>query len=196
MDAPFGCRLPVAKRHRTRRTWQWLNECSGSITRMMADFEPSDFLWFGAFETTAVLTALLVGAYSFLYDPTGRQDTEDVLEVRVYTVWRRRVMLVFLDIVLKIVVLAVQFANQRPLRTVLWTLALMLAPWAPFFGKVVAGFCATRDVHRMMCSRTARNELASVMREFLMFGHHSLSAMALAERLSQATRTRSRLMRR
>jgi len=32
----------------------------------MGDSDPADVLWFGAFETTAFLTAVLVGAYSFI----------------------------------------------------------------------------------------------------------------------------------
>lgn len=149
----------------------------------MDPFEHAAFLWFGAFETTAALTALIVGAYSFLTDPTGRQDAGDISEIRVYTMWRQGMLLVSIDILLKIVVFAVQVANQRPMRTVCWTLALMAAPWAPFVDKVVAAFRATKSVYGIMRSRTARNELSSVMREYLMFGHHSLSATALAERL-------------
>ncbi|OSX76852.1 hypothetical protein BU14_0171s0001 [Porphyra umbilicalis] len=151
----------------------------------MADVDdPISFLGFGAFETTAFCVALLVGLYSFIKEPTGRQDARDVSEIHIYSMWRSGVVIVFLDMVLKAIVLTLQVKADKPARTVWWTLALMVAPWAPFADKVARGILAFGKVRRLMLARVARNEVSCVLREFLRMGHQSLDTASVAQKVT------------
>lgn len=142
--------------------------------------EPWDILWFGAFETTAFITAILVGLFSFISDPTGRQDAQDASEIRVFYDWRRAIVLIGLDMLLKVFVLAVQWATRRPSYSIFWTLALMAVPWAPLLDKVVASILAWGSVRTLMRSRVTRNEVSCILREYLRMGHPRLSTTALS----------------
>lgn len=142
--------------------------------------EPWDILWFGAFETTAFITAILVGLFSFISDPTGRQDAQDASEIRVFYDWRRAIVLIGLDMLLKVFVLAVQWAKRRPSYTIFWTLALMAVPWAPLLDKVVASILAWGSVRTLMRSRVIRSEVSCILREYLRMGHPRLSTTALS----------------
>jgi len=152
----------------------------------MADVadDPINFLGFGAFETTAFCVAVLVGLYSFIKEPTGRQDARDVSEIHIFAMWRQGVVLVFLDMVLKAVVVALQVKADKPARTVWWTLALMAAPWAPFADKVARGVKAFGKVRSLMLARVTRNEVSCVLRQFLRMGHQSLDAAAVAQKVT------------
>jgi len=97
--------------------------------------------------------------------------------------WRRGMVLVALDILVKIVVLAWQCAKQRPAGTIWWMMALMAAPWAPFLDKVVFASRATATVRGIMRSRVARNEMSCIMREYLKTGHQSLTTTAVVKQL-------------
>lgn len=142
--------------------------------------EPWDVFDFGAFETTAFVTAVLVGAYSFIADPTGQQDSGDVSEIRIFRQWRLGVLLVGADVLFKVGVLILQVNNARRVRVVAWTLLLMAVPWAPFFNKVVKSVWATRSVMSLMRERVARNELSAVMRDYLMLGNNCLTTTRVA----------------
>lgn len=147
--------------------------------------KPWDVFGFGAFETTAFTTAVLVGAYSFILDPTGQQDAGDVSEIRIYRQWRLGVVLVGLDVLFKLGVLVLQVLNGRRARVVVWTLLLMAVPWAPFFSKVVKSFLAWRSVRRLMRERVARNELSALMRDYLMLGNQSLTTARVAHEVGR-----------
>lgn len=140
---------------------------------------PWDVLGYGAFETTGFVTALLVSAYSFIPDPTGA-STEGVSEIRTYTHWRRGILLVGVDLLFKATVLVLQAVHRRRLRTIGWLFGLMLAPWAPYARTVVAAVAATTSVRNLMIDRVARNEIMAVLRDFLLFGHHSLTIPPVA----------------
>eukprot|EP00168_Porphyra_purpurea_P006241 TRINITY_DN17676_c0_g1_i1.p1 TRINITY_DN17676_c0_g1~~TRINITY_DN17676_c0_g1_i1.p1 ORF type:complete len:524 (-),score=69.34 TRINITY_DN17676_c0_g1_i1:110-1681(-) len=146
--------------------------------------DPWDILWFSAFETTAVITATLVGLFAFIPNPTGRQDAQDASEISVFYSWRRAIVLIGLDLLLKVVVLAVQWAQDRPAYTIFWTLALMTVPWAPFLDKVVAAVLAWGSVRTLMRNRVARNEVLCVLSEYLRMGNPRMSAVAMAERVT------------
>lgn len=136
------------------------------------------------FETTAFVTAVLVGLFSFIPDPTGRQDARDAAEIRVYAHWRRAIVLIGLDLLLKAAVVVVQASQRRSAKTVFWTLALMAAPWAPFLDKAVTAIRAWSDVRALMLSRVARNEISCVMREYLKMGHQGLTSAAMVEEVT------------
>lgn len=140
---------------------------------------PWDVLGFGAFETTAFVTALLVGAYSILPNPNGRPGA-GVSEIRVYSLWRRGVVLVAVDVLFMAAVVVLQVVRGRRIRTIGWLLGLMVAPWAPFAGTVADAATATTTVRNLMVGRVARNEVAAVLREFLRLGHHSLTIVPIA----------------
>lgn len=147
----------------------------------MDDREPWDVLWTGAYESTAFLTAMLVGLFSFIPDPTGYQDATDAAEILVYTYWRYAIVVVGLDVILKVVVLGVQWANRVRAYTIFWTLLLMMAPWAPLLNKLVAAIRAWGSVRDLMRSRVVRNEVSCVLREYLCMGHQSLTTAAATE---------------
>lgn len=147
----------------------------------MGNDEPWDVLWTGAYESTAFITALLVGAFSFIPDPTGYQDATDAAEILVYTYWRYAIVVVGLDILFKVIVLVVQWANGVRAYTIVWTLLLMMAPWAPLLNKVVAAVLAWGSVRSLMCNRVTRNEVSCVLREYLRMGDQSLTTAAATE---------------
>lgn len=148
---------------------------------VMGNDEPWDVLWTGAYESTAFITALLVGAFSFIPDPTGYQDATDAAEILVYTYWRYAIVVVGLDILFKVIVLVVQWANGVRAYTIVWTLLLMMAPWAPLLNKVVAAVLAWGSVRSLMCNRVTRNEVSCVLREYLRMGDQSLTTAAATE---------------
>ncbi|KAK1870329.1 hypothetical protein I4F81_012791 [Pyropia yezoensis] len=147
----------------------------------MGNDEPWDVLWTGAYESTAFITALLVGAFSFIPDPTGYQDATDAAEILVYTYWRYAIVVVGLDLLFKVIVLVVQWANGVRAYTIVWTLLLMMAPWAPLLNKVVAAVLAWGSVRSLMCNRVTRNEVSCVLREYLRMGDQSLTTAAATE---------------
>lgn len=148
---------------------------------MASNEDPWDILWYGAFETTALATAVLVAAFTFIPDPTGCQDARDASEIRIYKYWRRAVVLIGLDFLLKVAVLIVQVINQRPADTIFWTLGLMAAPWAPLIDKVAAAIENWGGVRELMGSRVTRNEISCVLREYLKMGHQNVTTITLAE---------------
>lgn len=135
-----------------------------------------EFLGFGAFETTAFISAVLVTLYTFIPDPTGRQDALDVSEYRVYIGWRWGVVVVLLDVILVLAALATQVVSSQSSETVAWVVFLMLAPWAPLADKVGRNMRprSWSTVCRMMRSRVSRNEAVGVLREYLHTGHRNL----------------------
>lgn len=149
--------------------------------------EPWDILWYSAFETTALLTALLVASFTFIPNPTGRQGERDSSEIRIFTHWRLAIWLIWLDLALKATVLVVQVANQKPVGTIWWTLGLMAAPWAPLLDKVAAAVKNWGDVRELMLTRVNRNEISSVLREYLKLGHQSVTTIGLAEEIYDRT---------
>lgn len=80
--------------------------------------EPWDILWYSAFETTALLTALFVATFTFIKDPTGRQDERDASEIHIFKQWRRAILVIWMDLALKAAVLVVQVANRKPVGTI------------------------------------------------------------------------------
>ncbi|GAB0496398.1 hypothetical protein MMPV_007710 [Pyropia vietnamensis] len=135
---------------------------------------------FRAFETTGFVTALLVSAYSFIPDPTGTA-TEGVSEIRTFCYWRRTMLVIGAGLLFKAAVVVLQAVRGRRLRTIGWLLGLMLAPWAHFANSVVAAVAANTAVRNLMINRMARHELSVVLREFLLFGHHSLTIVPVTK---------------
>lgn len=120
-------------------------------------------------------------------DPTGRQDTRDASEIRIFTYWRRAIVLIWLDFALKVTVLIVQLINRRPARTIFWTLGLMAAPWAPLIDKVATAIMNWIIVRELMCSRVPRNEISCVLREYLKMGHQNVTTTSMAEEVFDCT---------
>lgn len=149
--------------------------------------EPWDILWYGAFETTALVTALFVATFTFIKDPTGRQDERDASEIHIFKQWRRAILVIWVDLALKATVLVVQVANRKPVGTIWWTLGLMAAPWAPLIDKVADAVKNWGGVRELMCSRVNRNEIASILREYLKMGHQSVTTIGLAEEVYDRT---------
>lgn len=146
------------------------------------NMEEPQFFGFGAFETTAFVSAVLVALYTFIPDPTGRQDAEDVSEHRVYSGWFRGLLIILIDVAFQLAVLIVQVRASLPAETVAWVFFLMLAPWAPLADKVAQNLRARTwsTVRDMMRGRVPRNETAVVLREFLRTGHPGLFTLEAA----------------
>ncbi len=142
---------------------------------MASDLDPT-FLGYGAFETTAFLTSILVAGYSLISNPKGRQGASDQSEYQVYAGWRLAVVAITAHVVLMVLVI-VTISLQRGIntRTVLWVAALMLAPWAPLAGRVRQTLSSAMRVRRMMRMRVTRNELAAVMRDRFKFGQRGIA---------------------
>lgn len=142
------------------------------------EVEPT-FLGFGAFETTAFCTAILVACYSLISNPKGRQSARDHSEYEVYAGWRLAVLTLAAQAALMVAVVTT-LVNQRVHSTpVLWVAALMLAPWAPLAGRVYQTLSSAPRVRRMMRQRVTRNELAAVVRDRFKFGQRGIALPVL-----------------
>lgn len=141
----------------------------------MAEVEPQ-FLGYGAFETTAFLTAILVACYSLISNPKGRQNANNQSEFQVYTGWRLAILVIFTQIVLIVIVLAT-VARQPGIdsKPVVWVAMLMLAPWAPLAGRVRQTLSSAPRVRQMMLQRVTRNELAAIIRDRFKFGQRGIA---------------------
>lgn len=133
-----------------------------------------EFLGFGAFETAGFFSAILVALYSLLRNPEGVQGEDDKAEYDVYVGWRRAITIVLIQVVLMVAVSVYISVNGATGEATWWVVALMLAPWAPFTGKVRNTLFAWRRVRYMMRSRVTRNELAAVVRDRFLFGQRAL----------------------
>lgn len=138
--------------------------------------EDPEFLGFGAFETTAFCTAVLVACYSLISNPTGRQSSTDRAEYQVYAGWRFALITLFLQLVLMVIVIVQQVRTPSvPGNAKTWLIALMVAPWAPLAGKVRDTVTSFHRVRRLMKSRLTRNELAAIMRDRFKFGQRGIA---------------------
>lgn len=133
------------------------------------------FLGFGAFETTAFCTAILVALYSLIPNPEGRQGTNDQAEYEVYSGWRRALAIVFAQLMLMIAVLAYICLNRASARAAWWVVALMMTPWAPLSGRVRRTLSSWDRVRVMMINRHTRNEVAAIMRDRFKFGQRGIA---------------------
>lgn len=132
------------------------------------------FLAYGAFETTAFLTAILVACYSLIGNPKGRQGSGDQSEYQVYAGWRLAIFAIATHITLMIAVI-VTLATTTTTQSVLWVAALMVAPWAPLAGRVRQTLSNMGRVRRMMRQRVTRNELAAIIRDRFKFGQRGIA---------------------
>lgn len=138
--------------------------------------EDPEFLGFGAFETTAFCTAVLVACYSLISNPTGRQSSTERAEYQIYAGWRFALITLFLQLVLMLIVIVEQIRTTSvPANAKTWLIALMVAPWAPLAGKVRDTVTSFRRVRRLMKSRLTRNELAAIMRDRFKFGQRGIA---------------------
>ncbi|CDF40073.1 unnamed protein product [Chondrus crispus] len=138
--------------------------------------EDPEFLGFGAFETTAFLTAVLVASYSLISNPTGRQSSSESAEYQVYAGWRFALIVLFLQLSLMLFVIVQQsFKPEVPANAKAWLIALMVAPWAPVAGKVRDTVTSFYRVRRLMKSRLTRNELAAIIRDRFKFGQRGIA---------------------
>lgn len=134
------------------------------------------FLGFGAFETTAFCTAVLVACYSLISNPTGRQSSTDRAEYQVYAGWRFALITLLLQLVLMLIVIVQQVRTPSvPGNAKTWLIALMVAPWAPLAGKVRDTVTSFHRVRRLMKNRLTRNELAAIMRDRFKFGQRGIA---------------------
>ncbi|OSX71635.1 hypothetical protein BU14_0517s0005 [Porphyra umbilicalis] len=145
-------------------------------------------LGYGPFETTAVMVAFPVAAYSLVRDPTGEQAGANVSELTVYRQWRTAAACLLFWLGVTIAVNAQQLVAGWRGRDVLWLLALMLVPWAPLAGSARRTIASTLRVRRMVRDRGARNRLTAVLREFLHTGENNLSVTTVATALSEVPR--------
>jgi len=147
-----------------------------NATASMAEEAEPIFLGFGAFETTAFCTAIVVAAYSLISNPKGRQSGSDQAEYEVYAGWRLAVFSITAQISLMIAVI-VSLSNQPGMtaKAALWVTALMTAPWAPLAGRVRQTLWSFPRVRRMMRARVTRNEIAAVVRDRFLFGQRGIA---------------------
>ncbi|CAN8065455.1 unnamed protein product [Agarophyton chilense] len=136
-----------------------------------------EFLGFGAFETTAFCTSILVACYSLISNPSGRQSAFDSAEYQIFAGWRLALLCIAAQLVLMATVLAQQLVRTTAERTeaTAWLLLLMVAPWAPLAGSVRNTLTSGARVRRMMRRRLARNELAAVLRDRFKFGQRAIA---------------------
>lgn len=139
------------------------------------DPDSPTFLNFGAFETTAFFTALLVALYSFIRNPTGRQGAQDRSEYRVYSGWRCAMCILLAQLIFGSVVLGFLIRDRKSPKAVAWVMCLMAAPWAPLSGSLQRTVSSFRRVQSMMRARTTRNQVAAVAREYLLCGQRGVS---------------------
>lgn len=134
------------------------------------------FLGFGAFETTAFCTSVLVACYSLISNPKGRQTGLDQSEYQVYAGWRLAVCVILAQSALTIAVISLLSRDATvSARAVFWVAALLVAPWAPLAGRVRQTLTSLPRVRRMMRSRLTRNEISALMRDRFKFGQRGIA---------------------
>lgn len=134
------------------------------------------FLGFGAFETTAFCTAILVAGYSLISNPKGRQTGLDQSEYKVYAGWRLAMFVLVAQTALLIAVVSVLARDgTASTKAMVWVFLSMLAPWSPLAGRVRQTLSSAPRVQRMMRSRLTRNEIAALMRDRFKFGQRGIA---------------------
>lgn len=148
-----------------------------SSTTMADDDVDPMFIGFGAFETTAFVTSVLVALYSLISNPTGRQRASDQAEYQVYAGWRNALLSIILQLLLMIAVVLDIIIRQSdvPHNARFWLILLMLTPWAPLAGPVRDTLTSGVRVCQMMRSRLVRNELSAIIRDRFKFGQRGIS---------------------
>ncbi|OSX73677.1 hypothetical protein BU14_0332s0029 [Porphyra umbilicalis] len=139
------------------------------------DPDVPQFFGFGAFETTAFFTAVLVAAYSLIPNPTGRQGVSDRSEYRVYAGWRLAILVIGAQLILMVVVFGVLLRRGTSAKAIVWVLLLMAGTWAPLAGLVKSTVSSWRRVRSMMRLRMTRNQLAAVAREYFLTGQRGIA---------------------
>lgn len=145
-----------------------------------ADDAEATFLGFGAFETTAFCTSIIVAVYSLIDNPKGRQTGTDQSEYLVYAGWRLACLCILAQVVLMAIVIRELVVDDSiDERHIFWVAALMVSPWAPLTGLVWKTLSSASRVARMMRSRLIRNEIAALIRDRFQFGQRGISTPVL-----------------
>lgn len=155
----------------------------GRIAIAMDPDSPT-FLNFGAFETTAFFTAVLVACYSLISNPTGRQGPFDRSELRVYSGWRLAMLVIASYVVFLVIVLSVLVHNGTSAKAIVWVLLLMVAPWVLLAGSIRRTLSSWQRVRSMMLGRTSRKQLAAVAREYFLTGQRGIFVARIVYRAS------------
>lgn len=143
---------------------------------MSSNGEDPVFLGYGAFETTAFLTSVLVALYSLIPNPTGHQRATDQSEYEVYAAWRLGLISIVAQLILMcITILQLILQTAVPRNAKVWVVLLMVTPWAPLAGAVRDTLTAAPRVRRMMRTRLTRNELAALLRDRFKFGQRAIA---------------------
>lgn len=149
----------------------------------LGNHEP-ELLGFGAFETTAFVTSVIVALYSLISNPTGRQRATDQSEYQVYAAWRLGLIAIAAQLhFMLIVILQLTQQSSVPINAKVWLTLLMISPWAPLAGTVRDTLTAAPRVRRMMRTRLTRNELAALLRDRFKFGQRSIALPLVRRRM-------------